>query len=259
MITVDEIIDGNSVTQNARTPARIARFSVKGTEIESEAVAAFESQVPSSYQGLGAETYSYEFKGSDLWEFTAEYTLQEITQEEDLDTTGGTKSAKLSYATRSYPAAGKIAPVFGGAINCHDGNIDGVDVTQPVYKFSLTRSVPIVDAAYKQILFLLTGTYNAAPFKDFAAYEVLFLGARARKAGREYWRVQYEFAASPNVQNLVLGGGITIPIKYGWEYLWVFFDDYPDMTARRLVNRPRAAYVEQVYLPGDFSLLGLGV
>jgi len=258
-ITVDEIIEGNTVTQSARIPQRTARFAVKGTDIEADAILAFETSVPASYQGLGAEQYSYEYAGSDLWIFTIEYTLQEITQAEDLDTTGGMRSTKLSYGTRSYAAAGKVAPVFGGAINCHDGEIDGVDITEPTYKFSLTRTMAIVDTTYKQILFQLTGKYNAAPFRDFAAYEVLFLGARGRKAGRDYWQLQYEFAASPNMTNIILGGGISVPVKYGWEYLWVFFDNYPDMTARRLVNRPRAAYVEQVYLPGDFSQLGLGV
>ena len=45
----------------------------------------------------------------------------------------------------------------------------------------------------------------------------------------------------------------------GWQYLWVRFIDDEDATAKALIKRPIAAYVEQVYPYGNFANLGIGV
>ncbi|MFO0449982.1 MAG: ParB N-terminal domain-containing protein [Pseudomonadota bacterium] len=42
-------------------------------------------------------------------------------------------------------------------------------------------------------------------------------------------------------------------------YLWVRFIDDEDATAKALIKRPIAAYVEQVYPYGNFANLGIGV
>ena len=42
----------------------------------------------------------------------------------------------------------------------------------------------------------------------------------------------------------------------GWNHLWVLYAD--DVDQDTLIKRPQAAFVEQVYYPGDFSLLGIG-
>ncbi len=47
--------------------------------------------------------------------------------------------------------------------------------------------------------------------------------------------------------------------KRGWDYLWVRYADVEDPTAKMLVQRPMAVYVEQVYPYRDFSGLGIGV
>lgn len=105
------------------------------------------------------------------------------------------------------------------------------------------------------MLFYLTGRVNHAPFKGFAAGEVLFLGASGSQRGQEDWEVTFSFAASPNVTGLAVGQ-ITGIAKKGWEYLWVRYEDAVD--AHTLVKQPAAAYVEQVYPYGDFALLGIG-
>ena len=64
------------------------------------------------------------------------------------------------------------------------------------------------------------------------------------------------FAASPNVQNLTIGGINGID-KKGWEYLWVRYADDEDVNAKVLVKKPIGVYVEQVYENGDFSGLGI--
>ena len=111
---------------------------------------------------------------------------------------------------------------------------------------------------YKLALFNLTGKVNASGFKGFAKGEVLFLGASGSKRGLDDWEITFRFAASPNVAGLSLGsiGGIA---KEGWQYLWVRFIDDEDPTAKALIKRPVAAYVEQVYPYGNFANLGIGV
>jgi hypothetical protein len=98
---------------------------------------------------------------------------------------------------------------------------------------------------------------NGSGFKGFAKGELLFLGASGSKRGKDDWEITYRFAASPNAAGLTLGD-ITGINKEGWHYLWVRFADDEDTTAKALIKKPVAAYVEQVYQYGDFSLLGLG-
>ena len=56
--------------------------------------------------------------------------------------------------------------------------------------------------------------------------------------------------------NLTIGD-ITGVDKKGWEYLWVRYTDSVNDTAKALVKKPIAAYVERVYEYGDFGLLGI--
>jgi len=87
---------------------------------------------------------------------------------------------------------------------------------------------------------------------------VLFLGASGSKRSSEDWEITYRFASQPNRTGIVVGD-ITGISKKGWEYMWVRYRDTEDGSAKALVKRPVAAYVEQVYRDGDFSQLGIGV
>jgi hypothetical protein len=98
---------------------------------------------------------------------------------------------------------------------------------------------------------------NNAAFKGFAAGEVLFLGASGSKRGEEDWEITFRFAASPNRANFQVGP-ITVASKKGWKYLWVRYADAEDATAKVLVKRSVAAYVEKVYPEGNFAGLGIG-
>ncbi len=116
----------------------------------------------------------------------------------------------------------------------------------------------LVTQAYKLSLFQLTGKVNSAGFKGFARGEVLFLGASGSKRGFDDWEITFRFAASPNATNLTIGGisGIS---KEGWQYLWIRYEDEEDISAKTLIKRPSAIYIEQVYNYGDFALMGIGV
>jgi len=175
------------------------------------------------------------------------------------DTGGGTQHITQSLATVGSYAASGSPPNFGGAIGVTHDNVEGVDITVPVYNFSETHylAASAVTLAYRGTLFNLTGKVNNSSFKGMAAGECLFLGASGAKRGSDDWEITYRFAASPNRSGISVGsiGGIS---KKGWEYLWVRYADEEDSGSNTLVKKPTAAYVERVYEEGNFAALGIG-
>jgi hypothetical protein len=63
------------------------------------------------------------------------------------------------------------------------------------------------------------------------------------------------FPVSPNAQGIRIGS-MTIPFKYGWDYLWVRWADMK--VGNVTVKVPIEAYVERVYQPLNFYSLGIG-
>ncbi|MCR4414629.1 MAG: hypothetical protein NUV77_19605 [Thermoguttaceae bacterium] len=238
-------------------------YIVCGTADDLEASAALLSASPATYNGLVRQYRRLERIAEDAWEGTVHYGRREPVQTGDVtwefDTTGGTQKLTQSLATiGAYAPPGQTAPNFQGAIGVTHDSVEGVDITVPVFSFSLRATLAdnLVTPAYRATIFGLTGRVNNAPFWGFAAGEVLFLGATGTKKNAEDWEITYRFSASPNMTNIPVGP-ITVASKKGWEYLWVRYADDVDGTAKRAVKRPLAAYVEQVYPYGDFSLLGI--
>jgi hypothetical protein len=158
----------------------------------------------------------------------------------------------------SYAADG-TAPDFGGAIVVTHDNVEGVDITVPVYNFSETHylSAATVTTAYRDTLFQLTGKVNNGSFRGLAAGQCLFRGASGSRRGTDSeddWEITYKFAGSPNRTGITVGtiSGIA---KKGWEYMWVRYADAED--ANTLVKQPVAVYVEEVYEDGDFDDLNI--
>lgn len=175
------------------------------------------------------------------------------------DTSGGTQHVTQSLATVHRYAASGTAPDFGGAVGVTHDNVEGVDITIPVYSFAETHylAASFVTQAYKGTLFNLTGKVNSGSFKGLAAGECLFLGASGSKRGADDWEITYRFAGSPNRTGLVVGpiSGIA---KKGWEYMWVRYADSEDVAAKAIVKKPIAVYIERVYDEGNFAALGIG-
>ena len=179
------------------------------------------------------------------------------------DTGGGTQHITQSLATiGKYAPPDQTAPDFQGAIGVTKDGVQGVDITVPVYQWSETHyfTASQVTEAYKAKLSRLTGSANNATFKGFQAGEVLFLGARGSRPGddpADLWQIAFSFAASKNATGLTVGP-ITGINKKGWEYLWVLYREAEDEDAKALVQRPIAAYVEQVLLLDTFADLQIG-
>lgn len=267
-VTCTENIDSRQLTD---AQSAELTYTIRGTADEAAALASLKATAPATFSGLKRQPVSVEPVHVDtvradtcVWTGTATYAPFEhddppATGESvfNFDTGGGTQ-----HVTQSLQTIGKFpgtAPDFKGAIGVTHDNVEGVDITVPVYTFSETHylAAATVTTAYKTTLFGLTGKANSAAFKGLAAGECLFLGASGSKRGTEDWEITFRFAGSPNKTGLSVGpiSGIS---KKGWEYLWVRYADVEDAASHTLVKQPVAAYVEKVYENGDFSALGIG-
>lgn len=235
------------------------RYIVTGTESEPEVLAAVTEEAPTIYYGMRRMQVEAEPLGNGIWQVVVPYEGKNETVY-TFETGGATAHITQSLGTTRYATTGSTAPDFFGAIGVNGDSVDGVDITIPTFNFTETYRFPgsTVSGTYKMALFNLTGKVNNATFRGLAEGEVLFLGASGTKTGIDDWEIAFKFAASPNVSNLALGGNITVAAKPGWDYLWVRFADAEDTSAKALVKRPVAAYVEKVYQRADFSLLGIG-
>lgn len=265
-IVVEEKFDSRNSTAGQNASVEL-KYIVFGTNSDLAAKSELASESPSEYDDLPRQSIQIEPLANDIWEGTVRYGVTEQNEPPQtgessfaFDTGGGSQHITHSHGTVGiYAPSGMTAPNFQGAIGVTDNGVDGVDITIPVYHFSETHYLPdsAVTLAYRGTLFNLTGKVNNGGFKGHAAGECLFLGASGAKRGGDDWEITYRFAGSPNITGLAVGP-ITGIAKKGWEYLWVRYADVEDESAKVLVKRPVAAYVEQVYDSGNFSALGIG-
>jgi hypothetical protein len=269
MPSLTELIDSREWTTGDK-PTVTLHYILDGTSDDLTAKTLLLNSTASTYDGLVRADCTIEpifvdtDSGKGKWDCRVRYISPERKEPEvgdppqfSFDTSGGTQHVTQSIATvQKYAPSGKTAPDFKGAIGVTSDNVDGVDITVPVYSFSETHYVAdaTVTTEYRLALMALTGTVNNAAFKGFAAGECLFLGAAGSKRGAEDWEITFRFAVSPNRTGITVGD-ITGIAKQGWQYMWVRYDDAEDSTAKAIVKKPVAVYIEKVYADGDFSIL----
>jgi hypothetical protein len=270
MATLTEKIDSREWTEADKSSATF-HYILDGTSDDLTARSLLLGSTPTWYNGLRRDECTLEpifvdtVSGTGKWECRVRYVSPEYTPPEvgessfAFDTGGGTQHITQSLGTVGSYAASGTAPNFGGAVGVTHDNVEGVDITVPVYNFSETHYLAdaTVTLSYRGTLFNLTGKVNNGSFKGLAAGECLFLGASGSKRGEDDWEITYRFAASPNRSGISVGP-ITVASKKGWEYLWVRYADEEDAGSNTLVKKPIAAYVERVYEEGNFAALGIG-
>ena len=270
MATLTEQIDSREWATGENQSVTF-HYILEGTSDDLTAKTLIENSTANDYDGLIRHECTLEPDFVDTttskgrWICTVRYRRPENMPPEvgqslfSFDTGGGTQHITQSIQTVESYAASGTAPDFGGAIGVTHDNVEGVDITIPVYNFSETHYIDDanVTEAYRGALFNLTGKVNDGPFRGLATGECLFLGASGSKRGSGDWEISYRFAASPNKSGLVIGdiAGVT---KKGWEYMWVRYADAEDQAAKAMVKRPVAVYIEKVYEEGDFGSLGIG-
>jgi hypothetical protein len=264
-IVVEEKCESRFINRG-RNPSAELRYHARGDSNEINIENAVLAVAPASYDLYGTGTYFLGRDelvlapvGVDIWDVAVRYTQYPQSTIYQFETGGGSSHITQSLATAGrFSAGGQPLIDFKGGIGVQENAIEGVDIVVPVFNFSETHYLldVVVDATYKFNLFSLTGTFNNAPFKGFNAGEVLFLGAVGSKRGSGDWEINFRFAAQPNVTGVTIGA-ITGIVKDGWNYLWVRYINSVDTVGKRLVMTPDQVNVEQVYKPGDFSLMGI--
>ena len=268
-LTLTEKLDSRKWTTGDNASVEMV-YILTGTSDDVTAKNLIASSTASTYNGLVRQSIQIEPEWVDTttsdgqWIATVRYGVRPSTEVGEssfsFDTSGGTQHITQSLATVHRYAASGTAPDFGGAVGVTHDNVEGVDITVPVYSFSETHylDAAVVTPAYKGTLFNLTGKVNSASFKGLAAGECLFIGASGSKRGADDWEITYRFAGSPNRSGLVVGP-ITGISKKGWEYMWVRYADSEDAAAKAIVKKPVAVYIERVYEEGNFAALGIGI
>lgn len=244
------------------------QYVIAGATSEAEALVALLAYVPATLEGLtldrsNCDVEEIAFNGTEAFFIGhAKWISEDQTAGSfsiSFDISGQTRHVTQSlYQVDKLWLAGEPQRDFKGAINVsEDGTIGGVDIIIPTFTFVLDYTVDPanINDTYIGTLRDLVGTINASPFKGFLAGELLFTKVSGRKRDEEAWDLSYGFSVEKNV-SLRNVGGITVPYKRGWDYLWVYYktmEDPPTVIAKR----PAAVFIEQLYTDTNYGLLGL--
>lgn len=252
-------------------------YIVSGTSDDMEALRKAYEFAPAKKEGLYKATATIEERATDkTWRVRMEYSEKaKPTGNDDDDddeakfistfsTGGGTQHIETSISTpgaywdtsvypdgRPYP--GCIEPDI-------DGNPRGLDIPAPMFKFSETHvfRASKVTTAFKCNLAYATRCMNERPFRGFASGEVLFLGVSGGRDGEDKddpWTLTYDFAVQKGQHDIVIGD-ITVPQKFGWDYLWKFIESRTGASGT-IYKKVTGVFVERIYDPIDFKILGI--
>jgi len=161
--------------------------------------------------------------------------------------------ANLGAWTSTVP--NRTVPIYDQAIGVSKDGIAGTDIYTPKFEFGINvKLFPVTLADIRQFR-SISGKVNNAPWKGFAAGEVLYLGLTGQADPDDYWHLNHKFAVGENLINVPISPQITVVAKSAWNYVWCTYqrslnDGFP-------VQTPLAAYVERVYDSADFNLLRL--
>ena len=163
-----------------------------------------------------------------------------------------------SLGTRGAWAINGMTPRnYGGLIGVSDDVVEVVDIDAAFSTFSETLYFYpwFLTTSYIAFLARAYGCVNSSPFRGFAVGEVRFLCASGSyRSGDKAAELTFKFAVSPNATNIRVGN-MTIPFKYGWDYLWVRWAEMKQGNVA--VKVPIEAYVEKVYQGLNFYSLGI--
>jgi hypothetical protein len=190
--------------------------------------------------------------------FSREQPEEESNRSVSFEVAGSQTKMTCSHGTRGGWAANGSPRNYGGLIGVTNDGVEGVDIDTAVSTFCETVSFYpwFLTSSYVAFLARAYGCINSSPFRGFAAGEVRFLGASGSyKQNDKIAELTFKFAVSPNAMNIRVGN-MTIPFKYGWDYLWV---RWAEMKRNGIcVKVPIEAYVEKVYQDMNFYALGIG-
>ena len=182
----------------------------------------------------------------------------------EFDTSGGTAHVTQCISQESHGPEDGSDIVNAKVVGASGDSVEGTDVVTPKLSISLSRRPPAINGNYIKNLARLTGKTNSAVYKirgivlgvyceiEFQQEELLFMGAAP--TGKEVWkdgRFIYKFEASEsvlalNVGNDANGGDVVIPVKNGWEYVWMLFGKKELTKPKVAIPITRLAFVSKM-------------
>jgi hypothetical protein len=143
-----------------------------------------------------------------------------------------------------------------------DGKVEGVDVPVVTATLRVRRTLGRLTVGYLKNVLHCVGKTNAEKWWIFGFEEGLFNGMSGNQKPTGEFECDYEFQYSKTEKNIVIRsvddeGGLVVPEKKGWNYLWVSYKRSTDPTTGDIVEKPVAAYVERVIDTADFAWLGI--
>jgi microcystin-dependent protein len=284
-------------TQAVEDPSISIVFGVKGTIDENEVDAIVDSTAPVMFNGLTRQKWTRTFLGpvndGGLWDVSVLYDRTDPkgagTAQLSADTSGGkvkitqSRNTIASYGIPIFENDGTLSststpPDFRGAIGVTDTSIEGVDITTPKLELTITAiaAAASIDNDYVDRLDAAVGKINDFRFVmnykgqiiDSARDELLFLGGPVTYRGNGDWEFVLKFIRERTVQDLEIGGSVTIPgsggkttgkvivtEKKGQDYLWIAYKERKDTASNNLIRVAQGVYIERVYEEEDYSAL----
>jgi len=293
-ISVEERFDSRSRTTGSDGSIRL-RYIVLGTDDDQEAIEALAGVAPASFRGL----YRGECEVSDLFvdEDNPEESIMEAVVPyqplgktksesyeppvagdvvESFDMTSGTEHLTQSIRTlgrylRSDAPVEKALDCQGG-IKWNGQECEGVDMEFGIFAWPERWYIADADMtwAYKRAIARCYKRINKHSFRGWLPADVLLYGARGSKRVQGDWELTFEFHAIQTETNIRIPGlpegaeeddtpHILIPVKRGWDYVWLRKEPKEDTAAGKLGEVPVEAYLEQLYKMVDFDQLHIGV
>jgi hypothetical protein len=203
------------------------------------------------------------------------------------------KTAQFSFKISKSWAKGQTINSYGtfAARTAHDGEAngyrylstdgDGADVTTPILYVrasgawaAATHVSGEMDGQYLRDLERLTATTNLYPvtiivegvWMYFDPGELFFEGTDGGKSADDRIELTYAFSVSRSIKSDPenpadpegrMLGKLYISEKNGWDLIWAYSEEKPDLPTNTITRDVIAAYVEEVYDYQDFSKLRL--
>lgn len=263
-VTIRELGVSRAISENKDSSAEATlRYHAEGSFEVSDIETALIAEAPSTFRALAMDSYDISVSNDlgNAWLAEVKYSKEAMAPgayQISFSTIGGSVTITQALATQQFP--GGTITEYGGINVDNDGTPQGVDIVIPVLNLTVRAKISAAYStnAYLNTLTQLTGTINQAPFLGWAANEVLFLGVEGDFVPLKDTIMSFQFAVSQNVTGLTLGS-ISGIAKKGHDYLWVKYEKLPENSARGLVPKAKAVFVQRIYQESNFGLLSIGV
>jgi hypothetical protein len=284
---IREFTTSRSGTKGKDSESREIIMIGDGSSSDAVAKAAFVTFAPAFFDGLVLQDIRYEPLGGLMWRATAIYLPDAapdlpgvgidgqptpvdnlpgpndpLGPSYDFDFTGVTEHITQSKETihriaRDTANAANSAPDNQRAIGVtKDGRVEGCDRISPNLELIITRTFAFITQKYIDTVNKMVGSTNTDVWFNYPAKSVIFLGGTTQSKDSFKKTCTFKFLPRPNLTDIAICDGLTIPAKKGSEYLWVSYKGAKD---GKLIMQPDGAYVERIVDSVNFADLRIGI